>query len=135
MDAAAETHNSPSGRCEAPPPQGTTQRGILLTLALVVITFVAYWPVIHEGGFIWDDDDYVTANKTLLDFLELEGKTCGLIGNKIPQNEQVKKAESTEELLNFGSRRAFAGQQDPLENLTMNRDTPKKKRVAKKTPV
>lgn len=67
MDAAAETYSSPSGRCEAPPPHGTTLRGILLTLALVVFTFVAYWPAIHEGGFIWDDDDYVTANKTLLD--------------------------------------------------------------------
>ncbi len=50
-----------------PPPQGTTHRGILLSLALVVLTFVAYWPAIQEGGFIWDDDDYVTANKTLRD--------------------------------------------------------------------
>lgn len=32
--------------------------------ALVVITLVAYLPAI-QGGFIWDDDDYVTENATL----------------------------------------------------------------------
>jgi len=33
-------------------------------LLLVVVTFVAYLPAL-QGGFIWDDDDYVTNNRLL----------------------------------------------------------------------
>ncbi|MGI8908712.1 MAG: tetratricopeptide repeat protein [Candidatus Sumerlaeaceae bacterium] len=32
---------------------------------LILLTFLAYYPVIAHGGFIWDDDDYVTENLTL----------------------------------------------------------------------
>ncbi len=32
--------------------------------AIVFITFMAYTPAI-QGGFIWDDDDYVTNNMVL----------------------------------------------------------------------
>lgn len=32
-------------------------------LLLVIVTIIAYLPAI-QGGFIWDDDDYVTANPT-----------------------------------------------------------------------
>jgi hypothetical protein len=71
------------------------------------------------------------ANKTLMDFLELEGKTCGLIGNKAPTNEGVKKvSEETDALLDIGSKRAFAGQVDPLANLEMKKP-PSRKKVAK----
>ena len=31
---------------------------------IVLAVFTAYRPVVH-GGFIWDDDDYVTHNQTL----------------------------------------------------------------------
>jgi tetratricopeptide (TPR) repeat protein len=41
-----------------------TQRHILAG-ALVVITMVAYYPVIRNGGFIWDDDQYLELNRTL----------------------------------------------------------------------
>ncbi|MCC9655696.1 tetratricopeptide repeat protein [Rhodopirellula halodulae] len=37
---------------------------VLLGLALIAITMLAYLPAI-QGGFIWDDDDYVTENPTL----------------------------------------------------------------------
>lgn len=67
MDDGARTHPSYAGSREALSPHGAARRGILFTLALIVLTFVAYWPAIQEGGFIWDDDDYVTANKTLRD--------------------------------------------------------------------
>ena len=67
MDDDAETHSSPTGGREVPAPPGTAHLGILSALALMVLTFVAYWPAIQDGGFIWDDDDYVTANKTLRD--------------------------------------------------------------------
>ena len=63
----AKTHNTAAGSHGVPMPQGSIHRGILFTLALVVLTFVAYWPAIRDGGFIWDDDDYITANKTLRD--------------------------------------------------------------------
>lgn len=43
------------------------RRGILLGLALAVMTAVAYLPAMHSGGFVWDDDDYVTQNQTLHD--------------------------------------------------------------------
>ena len=36
----------------------------LWAVLLVALTFLAYQPVWH-AGFIWDDDDYVTANTTL----------------------------------------------------------------------
>ena len=33
-------------------------------VALVLLTVVAYVPAMR-GGFVWDDDDYVTANQAL----------------------------------------------------------------------
>ena len=36
----------------------------LLALLLVVVTFVAYQPVQH-AGFIWDDNDHLTANPAM----------------------------------------------------------------------
>jgi len=42
-------------------------RRVLLAIALVAMTLAAYWPAMQSGGFIWDDDDYVLENKTLLD--------------------------------------------------------------------
>ena len=41
-----------------------THRPWLLALVLVIITFVAYQPVWH-AGFIWDDDDHLTANPAM----------------------------------------------------------------------
>lgn len=43
-----------------------TRRTILASLALIVMTFVAYLPALH-AGYIWDDDDYVINNTTLRD--------------------------------------------------------------------
>ena len=37
---------------------------LLRVIALLSITLLAYVPAIN-GGFIWDDDDYVTENPTL----------------------------------------------------------------------
>jgi hypothetical protein len=36
----------------------------LLALILAVVTFVAYVPAMR-GGFIWDDDDHLTANPAM----------------------------------------------------------------------
>ncbi len=41
-------------------------RQLLWSLVVLIATFVAYAPVLG-GGFIWDDDDYVTANPLLHD--------------------------------------------------------------------
>jgi len=41
------------------------QRGILLALALVLATVAVYVPAMN-GGFVWDDDDYVTNNPLLI---------------------------------------------------------------------
>jgi protein O-mannosyl-transferase len=57
---------------EDSPPKATGPRDALLALALVLLTFAAYWPVIRHGGFIWDDGDYVLDNKTLRDVDGLE---------------------------------------------------------------
>jgi Flp pilus assembly protein TadD len=40
---------------------------VLLGLALLAITVVAYLPAIYGGGFVWDDDDYIIHNQTLRD--------------------------------------------------------------------
>ena len=40
-------------------------RSVILGAVLVVATLAAYWPAVRHGGFIWDDDDYVTDNRTL----------------------------------------------------------------------
>jgi len=38
--------------------------------AIVVLTVLAYVPAMR-GGFVWDDDDYVTRNSTLRDIAGL----------------------------------------------------------------
>jgi tetratricopeptide (TPR) repeat protein len=42
----------------------TSIRSGLLALAIVLGTFLAYLPAL-QAGFVWDDDDYVTENRTL----------------------------------------------------------------------
>jgi hypothetical protein len=44
------------------PPPGAMPRW--WPVALVIATLLAYWPAVR-GGWIWDDDYYVTANVTL----------------------------------------------------------------------
>jgi len=40
-------------------------RQVLAILALLLLTLAAYLPVIGRGGFIWDDDSYLTGNPVL----------------------------------------------------------------------
>jgi len=47
--------------------QPENRRGIFLGLALIAMTVLAYLPAIQNGGFIWDDQDYILHNKTLRD--------------------------------------------------------------------
>ena len=42
----------------------SSRRNAVVALALVLIAFAAYSPVLR-AGFIWDDDDYVENNLTL----------------------------------------------------------------------
>jgi len=58
----------PSSKMFSSPPQQNTSRRriVLLGAIIIVLTAVAYIPAIN-GGFIWDDDDYVTGNRLLLD--------------------------------------------------------------------
>ena len=39
-------------------------RTLGLAVALFALTIVVYWPVKH-AGFIWDDDDHLTANPAM----------------------------------------------------------------------
>jgi len=41
-------------------------RRLILSSLVVLLVFIAYFPALH-GGFIWDDDAYVTQNPTLRD--------------------------------------------------------------------
>jgi tetratricopeptide (TPR) repeat protein len=43
---------------------GSGTKTWLLAVALVIVTFVAYIPILH-AGFIWDDDDHLTANPAM----------------------------------------------------------------------
>src|SRR5215469_14729299 len=40
-------------------------RSIWFGVALIVVTLIAYLPAALHGGFVWDDDKYVTANRLL----------------------------------------------------------------------
>ena len=51
------------GDSEAPASAGV-RRPLFLGAALLALTLLAYLPAL-DNGFIWDDDDYVTANPTL----------------------------------------------------------------------
>ncbi len=57
----------PAGKLERP--QHARQRRLLQAGFLVLVTLIVYIPALR-GGFVWDDDSYVTANETLRD---LEG--------------------------------------------------------------
>lgn len=62
----------PEPNTSIPPadPAPARRRLWLGLLVIVLLTFVAYQPAIH-GGFIWDDDDYVTGNVLLHDLAGL----------------------------------------------------------------
>ena len=49
---------------------GTDARKLWLTAALMILAGSAYLPAL-QGGFVWDDNNYVTENKTLRDFSAL----------------------------------------------------------------
>ncbi len=43
----------------------SSSRTLGLSLALLVLTFVAYWPVTH-AGFVWDDDQHFVENHAII---------------------------------------------------------------------
>ncbi len=43
----------------------TTRRTWLAALIIVLATVAAYWPAIHNGGFIWDDNALLTDNASI----------------------------------------------------------------------
>ena len=46
--------------------ESPARRNVLIGAAIIVaLTLIAYIPVMADGGFIWDDDSYVTANRFL----------------------------------------------------------------------
>lgn len=55
-----------TANCEKPGHSSKQKWLCLLPLLLIFfMTFTVYYPVIHDGGFTWDDDYYVTKNLTL----------------------------------------------------------------------
>lgn len=72
MKAAAVSPNSSPNASEAVSPHEKRRHDVFLAAALVVLTFVAYWPAIWHGGFIWDDQDYILENQTLRDLSGLK---------------------------------------------------------------
>ncbi|MCB9831053.1 MAG: tetratricopeptide repeat protein [Planctomycetes bacterium] len=46
----------------------TGNRGRLAVLGLLLVcSLAAYWPALSRGGYIWDDDDYVSENPLLVE--------------------------------------------------------------------
>lgn len=75
----------------------------------------------------------VTSPK-MYDFIELEAKSCGDVGNKqasIDPKSSLKSEEVTD-LLNIGSKRTFAGRHDAQEALAEISKPKDGKKVAKK---
>lgn len=66
QDPAAAVCDATGLREPAPPQLGRRGPIIGFSLILVLAVFLAYIPAMR-GGFIWDDDDYVTENPTLRD--------------------------------------------------------------------
>jgi tetratricopeptide (TPR) repeat protein len=58
---------TPPSRPPAAPAPSALIDYALPALALVALTLLAYGPAL-QGGFVWDDDAYVTANRTLRSF-------------------------------------------------------------------
>ena len=56
--------HQPTAAVSPAPGTSFAHRPWLLALVLVVVTFAAYQPVRH-AGFIWDDDDHLTANPAM----------------------------------------------------------------------
>lgn len=46
-------------------PRAPASLAVVAALAIVALTLVAYVPAITDGGFVWDDDSYVTDNELL----------------------------------------------------------------------
>ncbi len=42
-----------------------TRIGAVQALSIVALAVVSYWPAVTGGGFVWDDDSYVTGNELL----------------------------------------------------------------------
>jgi hypothetical protein len=67
MTGRKPIHDAPHQQTVGPSPERETyfaHRPWLLALILVVVTFIAYVPAMR-GGFIWDDDDHLTANPAM----------------------------------------------------------------------
>lgn len=45
----------------------TKTRAWLTAAFILALTFVAYWPAIQHGGFIWDDNELLTGNAAIKD--------------------------------------------------------------------
>ncbi len=55
--------------------QSERRTRLVLALLLVGLTAVAYIPAMN-GGFVWDDDDYVQDNLTLADAHQARGESA-----------------------------------------------------------
>lgn len=62
--AVARPRDEAASRAADDAPAPASRRSLVLALALLLLTVVAYLPAL-DNGFVWDDDDYVTANPTL----------------------------------------------------------------------
>lgn len=60
-------HTAPPATPSGPTDDAARGPDVLFAIGLFLLTFVAYGPALR-AGFIWDDDDYVTQNRTLVDF-------------------------------------------------------------------
>ena len=63
-ESAAATRQPPRVAALTPTPRGDLARRLAPAATIVLLTVVAYVPAMR-GGFIWDDDYYVTQNATL----------------------------------------------------------------------
>jgi hypothetical protein len=61
---AAQSNRPPQGTQAPSASANAVARSWLLGAALVAMTLLVYRPTLH-GGFVWDDDDYVTKNLAL----------------------------------------------------------------------
>src|SRR5438132_13456842 len=65
-----------------------TWRPALVCALLTVVTFAAFWPVLHNDFIFFDDEEYVTGNRHVLNGVTLDNVTwafqTGLASNWHP---------------------------------------------------
>jgi protein O-mannosyl-transferase len=61
-----------------------TDRSVWILGLVLLTTLISYWPVLHNGSFVWDDEGYITNNPLVQSFQFKEIWSANVMGNFHP---------------------------------------------------